>query len=331
MPNGKIRILSLDGGGVRGAATCAFLAELEKAAGKPITEIFDYFAGTSAGGLIALYCGGLGGTAKEASNLFTAGRLGEIMHKTLIARILPIPLLNPRPKYSGEGKRSVLNAVFGAKRLHDAFKPTMVTAYDPADRRIVVLKSHGGDDSAGNPSMAECADCTSAAVTYYPMVKMTESGRWLADGGIAANNPSMVAYSEAKKMGYRDDQIQILSVGTGKQPRPQESPDQFGRTAQNWGVPEWLAHDLIGHCLDGPASAVEYWSRQILGDRFIRADGPITGASPDMDDTRPENIEGLRQMGLNWWKELGPTVLEKLVQFAPKARLEVPREAGMTL
>ena len=70
MTDGQVRkILSLDGGGIRGVFPAAFLAKLEEQIGAPIASYFDLIAGTSTGGIIAIGLG-LGIPASDILKLY---------------------------------------------------------------------------------------------------------------------------------------------------------------------------------------------------------------------------------------------------------------------
>jgi len=304
-----LRILSMDGGGIRGAATAEFLRCLEMATGKKVTDLFDYFAGTSAGGLLALSMGGLGQTAEEASALFSHAYASRIMDKSILDRVMPM-WSQIKPKYDGIGKREVLTEVLGDRRISESVKPTLVTAYSLAGRRLATFKSHGGKDARLNPLMVDIAEATSAAPLYFPAVRMNDTGHYFIDGGIAANNPAMCAMAEALKMGYTQYDIQLVSIGTGeKAPLTEEQALEFGRKAVHLSPVGWLTNGITDHLIDGSASAVTYWCDQILGpDRYIRVQGALDEASSALDDCSPENIEALKKMGRQWYEKMGAAV-----------------------
>ena len=63
-PQGAVRILAIDGGGIRGIIPAIVLADLERRAGRPTRELFDLVAGTSTGGILA--CAALQPDARAA-------------------------------------------------------------------------------------------------------------------------------------------------------------------------------------------------------------------------------------------------------------------------
>ncbi|WP_428262486.1 patatin-like phospholipase family protein [Haliangium sp.] len=304
------RILAIDGGGVRGAAPASFLKELEQALGRPIHDSFDLVAGTSTGGLIALYIAGTGNTATSCCDEFyTPEILGKIMDKSLWDRVAPV---QGKPTYDGKGKTAVVREVLGEKRLQEVDKKLLVTAYDFIERHIVVYKSWGGVNHRVNPLLWEIADATSAAPTFFPSVQM-EDGRWLIDGGMAANNPSTCALAEAIRLGHDVENIRVLSLGTGRASPQQLDRDRYGQESRDWGAVGWMTSGkLLDHLFTGGSTAMDYLSRQILGDAFVRVDEYLTLASPATDDVSPENIDKLKAEGKAWFEASKDQVLALL-------------------
>ncbi len=321
------RILAIDGGGIRGAIPAEFLRRLEHDLGRPLHESFDYIAGTSAGGLLALFIGGRGGSAAEAASLFSAEKAGRIMNKSLLDRVVPTAL-QPGPKYDGTGKTAVLREVFGGERMLYARTPILVTAYDPAAHRFVAFKSHGGGDASPNPLMAEVANATSAAPVYFPPAAVEgPPHRLLVDGGLGANNPAMAAIAEALKGGVSPEDIVVVSLGTGRRPIEPQATSTYERESEGWGGMDWLRNGLVDHFLDASSSATDYWCRQILGDRYVRVQHALADASPELDDVSEGNLAALRSEAGRWYERDGPRVLDA-VMFAPPRPVHRAAAAG---
>lgn len=302
-PRKLFRILSIDGGGIRGAASAAFLAKLEGDLGAPLHQHFDYFAGTSAGGLLALFLGAKGGAAVAATAMFAPESAARLMDKSLFDRIVPTAL-QPGPKYDGKGKAAVLAQVFGDARIQSAIKPTLVTAYDPAIKRFVVFKSHGGLYTRDNPLMWEVADATSAAPMYFPPAWVHgDEDHYLVDGGLGANNPAMAAVAEAIKVGVRPGDIVVVSVGTGHAPIKRSFAREFREEGKTWGGVDWLRQGIVDHLIEASSSATDYWCQQVLGSRYVRVQGVLgPGASDELDNVSASNIEALRATGEGWYE-----------------------------
>lgn len=107
------RILSIDGGGIKGVFPAAFLAELERSTSTPIHRYFDLIAGTSTGGIIALALG-LGLPAADIVRFYKEqGPAIFSRPRRPWTRIF-------RPKYASSTLRCSLASVFGDATLGDS-------------------------------------------------------------------------------------------------------------------------------------------------------------------------------------------------------------------
>lgn len=296
------RILSVDGGGIRGAAAAQFLQLLELRLGRPLSESFDLFAGTSTGAIIAGALGVKGMSALEIASLYNYDNANVIMNKSLWDRTLG--LVQPEPKYDGTGKRRTLDRHFGTTKFGEARRLTLVVTYDVERRESAVLKSNHPEHV--NFIAAEVIDASSAAPIYFPTVPV--GNRWLIDGGVVANNPSLCAYAEALKL-WRNEEIRLLSVGTGRRTRKIS-----GKNSRDWGALGWIRHDLLGIVMD--ESVVEYQARTFLDDStYLRVNSDLTretGVLDDLDETSQDNIDALKRLGRNWFEQFGGRALQLL-------------------
>jgi len=110
-------ILSFDGGGVRAIAAIVFLKQLEIASGKKIFDIFDFFIGTSAGGINALHIAALEASCFELENFWSKENLSKTMTKSFWDNA---SFLQTKPKYDGRGKRELLLEYFKDQSLGEA-------------------------------------------------------------------------------------------------------------------------------------------------------------------------------------------------------------------
>ena len=120
------------------------------------------------------------------------------------------------PKYSRAGFDRVLKREFGDLRMRDLKTPTCITAYEVVSGQTRVFKTaHAPDLYWGHDQLVwKVAAATSAAPTYFGPVQFTEEDAHV-DGGVWANNPSMIAITEAVRRFDRDlEEIRLLSVGT---------------------------------------------------------------------------------------------------------------------
>lgn len=227
MQKNKRRILALDGGGIKGAFSAAFLETIEEATGKRIVDHFDLIAGTSTGGIIALGLG-LGMSAREISQFYLndGPRIfdqNNPLDSQSIASRLTSWFRNKKnsgrqlcnSKYSSAELRKALERAFKTKRLGDSKVRLIIPAYHADKEDVYVFKTRhhprlGIDwkESAVNVALA-----TAAAPTYFAAHPMP-SGAPLIDGGIWANNPVGLAAVEARSvLGWKDDELYIIRLG----------------------------------------------------------------------------------------------------------------------
>jgi len=284
------KVLSIDGGGIRGIIAARVLAEIEERTERSASEMFDLIAGTSTGGIIALcLCmpTSIGGPAYSADML---ARLYEergsiIFSRSPWKRVSSIGGLADE-KYSAEALEKILDAYMGDTMMDAALTRCMVTAYDILGRRPVMIKSWNGGHSV---HMRFAARATSAAPTYFEPVKGLFNGlKVLVDGGVCVNNPAMCAYAEARRL-WPEEEILVVSLGTGEATRPIEYED-----AVSWGLLEW-AGPVISVMMDGQLDAPHYQLEQILGANYYRFQGRLELANDDMDDASRRNIAALKE------------------------------------
>lgn len=289
-------ILSLDGGGVRAIAAIVFLKQLEIASGKKIFDIFDFFIGTSAGGINALNIAGLEASCFELEKFWSKDNLSKTMTKSFWDNA---SFLQTKPKYDGKGKRELLLEYFKDQSLGEAKKPVAVLAYDVEKRKPRLLSSY---ESPGI-KMVSAASATSAAPIYYSTQEI-DDGSWLIDGGIVANNPSLLGYSEAKKV-FPGCEIKVLSIGTGINRRKINGPH-----SSKWGALNWLRHDILGIMLE--SSMFDEIASDLMGNSYFRVNSSTGLVNRRMDDTSDINLERIHLMGMDWWSEFGEDVAEFL-------------------
>ena len=214
------RILTIDGGGIRGTFPAAFLANLEEDLEQPIGHYFDLISGTSTGGIIAIGLA-LGMTAAEILELYEdkgpvifaqtqSGLKGWFGRRIRSGR-----WLFWGPKYSAAPLREAITASFGEKRLGDARTRLMVPAWHPQTQDVYIFKSahHPRLKTDYKELAVDAAMATAAAPTYFAQ-HITANDVGLVDGGLWANNPTGIAVVEAiSTLGWRPDELKVLSIG----------------------------------------------------------------------------------------------------------------------
>ena len=286
------RVLSIDGGGIRGIIPAMVVAHIERKMGKPAHELFDLMVGTSTGGILALGLSRPGASRPAQFSARWVVKLYEeqganIFEYSLWRKLRTVGGILDEA-YSHEVLEGILGRYFADATLGDCKVPTMVTSYDIQNRRTVFLKSWYADHQ-----LVRCCDAaraTSAAPTYFEP-KPLDTGdvaSVLIDGGIFMNSPSVSAYAEARKL-FPDEPISVLSLGTGELTRP----IAFGE-ARTWGSALWVM-SLLDCMFDGVSKAADHQMQLFLSERYQRLQTSLERASDDMDDASEENIRNLKR------------------------------------
>jgi patatin-like phospholipase/acyl hydrolase len=266
-----------------------FLKKLEQESSKSIFESFDLFIGTSAGATNALLLGMNGSTIADLEKFWTVDNLKKIMNQSFIDKT---SIFQTRPKYSNEGKKKILQTFFEDRKIGQSLKPVVVTAYDLEARKPILLTSYGDPEITA----VNAANASSAAPIYFPTASM-EDGRWLIDGGIATNNPSLLGYVEAKKI-FSTDNIKVLGIGAGLNKRKIS-----GKNSRNWGALGWFRHDILGIMLE--SSLQNEILKDLIGDDYLRVNSSIGNVNRRMDDMSEKNLERIRLLADDWWQKYG--------------------------
>ena len=211
------KILSLDGGGIKGIFPAGILTFLEENCldGQPIGDYFDLITGTSTGGILALGLGA-GLTARALMDLYVnegyrvfppqQRRNGLKLWRRLL-----------RNRYDRAALDELLQKTLGSKTLRDSRYRLLIPATEARHGDPAVYKTphHPGYFLDGDKPMAEVAAATSAAPTYLEPV--LQDGYILLDGGIWANNPTMMGLVEALTcFTVERENIVVLSLGCGQ-------------------------------------------------------------------------------------------------------------------
>jgi uncharacterized protein len=270
-----VRVLSIDGGGIRGLIPALVLAEIERRCGRPARELFDLVAGTSTGAIIACALTRPDPLPAERIAQIYVDEGPQIFSRSLRKKITSVDGYVDE-RYDDAGLVTSLERHLGSARLADAEPAILLTAYDLERRRAVLLRR---DDDIG---MVEAAHASSAAPSYFEPVRVGDAT--LVDGGVFATNPSVCAYAEV------DGRLELLvSLGTGEHTRRLGYEDVRG-----WGRLEW-AQPILDVVFDGSADAVDLQLSRLLGDRYARLQTRLVEASDDFDDASPENLAALRR------------------------------------
>ena len=317
-----LRVLAVDGGGVRGILPVRVLVALEEMTGRRTADLFDILVGTSIGGIGIL---ALMRPDPDGSPMWTARdllveystRAAEIFPDTslswpqsmqqlseMIRRPSPTAALlgsNPRlgnARYDPAGLIEILTGQLGGAMLSDALRHTIVTSYDVRSQQPVLFDSNEvREQRQVDVPMITAARATSAAPTFFPpMVDTDASGeeRLLVDGGIFANNPALLGYQAARASGAAPEEIALVSLGTGLH-GPNTSLNRAEYMGSSWFR---LAQSLMQSAQVGNVAVIDSFFRTIIGDHYWRFDAPLTGPiNHDMDNTSAEHVRWLDTAG----------------------------------
>ncbi|XP_078156595.1 patatin-like protein 2 [Carex rostrata] len=265
-----VTILSIDGGGVRGlipAAILVFLeSKLQELDGEDarIADYFDVISGTSTGGLVSTM---LAAPNEQKRPLFSAKDIIAFYNEN-IPKIFPsnrngiggllCSMLGP--KYTGEYLHSKIRELLGETRLHDTVTEVVVPTFDINFLQPTIFSTNEAKvDPSKDALLSDVCISTSAAPTYLPAHQFTTKdclGKTrsfnLVDGGVAANNPTLLAVNHVTKeiLIQRGDyfpvkpreygKFLILSLGTGSAKQAQKYKAE---AAAKWGLLGWLTHN----------------------------------------------------------------------------------------
>lgn len=214
------KVLSLDGGGIRGVFPAAFLARLEDCIGQPIGSYFDLIVGTSTGGIIAIGLG-LGLSARDILQLYEEqgpaifdqehGRAENWLRQRWRGAWQLFD-----SKYSSEPLKAALTGIMGQRRLGESRTRLVIPAWHPMLERVYLYKTahHPRLETDYKELALDAAMATAAAPTFLKPHRTSEAVE-LVDGGVWANNPIGVAAVEAVGLlGWPAASLKILSIGT---------------------------------------------------------------------------------------------------------------------
>ncbi len=315
-PHTPFRILSLDGGGIRGAFTAAVVEEMEKRLGRPANEVFDLFAGTSTGAIVA--AGLAAGQSASRIVQFYRTHGPRIFTRPLRARtwkrwVFSRTIDQKLEKFGIDGDW-LFSSKFEAVELKNALKTVflddpletivasrlVIPSVDLVKGQTVVFKTpHLPNlDRDRHFKIVDILLATTAAPTYFPSASINEGSKYI-DGGVWANNPTVVAVAEAVKILQQDShtigiesarsKLEVLSVGTGKAKAYLQPPK--GQEGIAW----WLAGRLIDVMMLSQSQGIDFQSQYLLGDSYSRLDFDLPDSGWKLDNT--DVIEQLIHFG----------------------------------
>ena len=274
-------ILALDGGGIRGIYAAHVLARLEDVLEAPIRKSFDLIAGTSTGSIIA-------GAASVSIPMVTLVNLFESQADRIFRkrRFSFSPFMGSL--YSTSPLERVIGEYLPEVTMGEVPAPLMITSSDISTGGVHVFKSRYLEDLGepymrdGNVRLRDAILASCAAPTYFDPRPV---GQYLlADGGLWANNPTIIAVCEAlSKFRQPLDKIRVLSVGTGR-------ASSFYSDRNLWGLlTGWGRRKLVEYVLGLQSQASTNMAKLLLEDRLVRLD-------PEIDSWKLDDIRTVKNM-----------------------------------
>ncbi|GAB4839366.1 Proteolipid protein 2 [Ancistrocladus abbreviatus] len=329
-----ITILSIDGGGIKGVIPGTILAflesELQKLDGEDarIADYFDVIAGTSTGGLVTTM---LAAPNENNRPLYAAKDIpqfyldnGPKIFPQSGNSIWKMLKAVEGPRYDGKHLRSILKEKLGNTRLHETLTNVVIPTFDLKTMQPTIFSSYAVKKTPSlDALLSDICIGTSAAPTYLPAHHFKTVGSagevrefHLIDGGMAANNPALVAIGEVTKeitsgspdffpikpMDYH--RYLVVSLGTGS---PMCERKYTAEQAAKWGVFGWLtssgSNPLIDVFMRGSADMVDYHLSTVFQalhseENYIRIqDDTLSGTLSTVDGATKDNLEGLIEVG----------------------------------
>ncbi|HID21946.1 MAG TPA: hypothetical protein EYP14_06050 [Planctomycetaceae bacterium] len=265
-PMAKFRVLSIDGGGIRGIVPAVILRRIVETDGfDRFLDSIDFVAGTSTGGLIALALADSMSAGELVDMYVSMGR--KVFDDTWRDDLLDLGKLFGADYDIGPLRRE-LRRRFGSKRLGQLGKYVLVPTFDLDSGRgrhrtwkPKLFHNFRGAGSDRSALVAKVGLYACAAPTYFPSVD------GYIDGDVYANNPAMCALAQTQDVRHEPrpplEAVVLLSLGTGRNLQYLR-----GKTL-DWGYAQWV-RPLINLIFDGTAGIADYQCRQMLGQRYHR-------------------------------------------------------------
>ncbi len=297
---GSARILTFDGGGVRGVIPAVLMQRLSREPGLgDWLDRAEFVAGTSTGGLIALMLAA--DLGPQAIRDLYETRAVRVFADSIWDDIVDLGKIRGAD-YDVANLRREARAVFGDRRLDQLSKRVLITTFDLDDEdprtpmwKPKLFHNFPGTDCDGDVLAFKVATYTSAAPTYFA----SEDG--YIDGGVFAPNPSMCALAQSQdRRNMAGDRpplhdVRLFSFGTGV------SPDRVEGDSLDWGYLQWV-RPLISLMLEGTNGIAHFQCRQILGDdqyhRLAPGFPPGTAIDQDEVDRIPYLVEFAEQVDI---------------------------------
>ncbi|XP_076959299.1 patatin-like protein 3 [Bidens hawaiensis] len=327
-----ITVLNIDGGGIRGIIPGVILqyleSELQKLDGKEamLIDYFDVVSGTSTGGLITTM---IAAPNEDNRPLFAGKDIvpfylehGPKIFKQIggpFAGLIKLLKTLVGPRYNGKYLKDLVTRLLGTTKLSQTLTNIVIPTFDIKNMQPVIFSSFQVPREPNmDVQLADVCMGTSAAPTYLPAHYFQNGDREfnLIDGGMAANNPSLLAIGEVTRQLMKADpyfpsitpldytRYLLISLGTGTQ---KHTPKFDAKMVSKWGVIGWLTNQgstpLIDAFTQASADLVDIHNNTVFEalnsvDNYLRIqDDTLTGDLASTDIATKENLDGLVKIG----------------------------------
>lgn len=286
------RILSLDGGGIKGAFTASVLARLEEDTKRSIVDHFDLITGTSTGGILAIGLG-MGFSARELTKFYEDSGPIIFPGTSKLSKAKGILKQIFKPKHSQKILKKEIEKILGDKKFGESKCRLVIPTYDAIAGRIYLLKTahHERFSYDIHAPAVDVALATSAAPTYFEATDFpTLKNASFVDGGLWANNPSLVGVVEAVHfLNIPLSEIDVLSIGTTTQPFSISENSDAGIASWNLGIVDVM--------FEGQMEAAQKQTELLLKGRSHRINFMAKEGAYSIDKAAPETIKELVALG----------------------------------
>ncbi|MHB8910727.1 MAG: CBASS cGAMP-activated phospholipase [Syntrophales bacterium] len=266
----RFQILSLDGGGIKGLFSAAVLAAIEEDLRIKITDRFDLIAGTSTGGIIAIAIG-LGMSPREIVDFYL--REGpKIFPNWFGVKQLQHWVYR---KFSPEPLITALRSCFKERLFGDSTKRLVIPSYNLGEDDVYIFRTPHAERLKRDYKVPawKVALATSAAPTFFPCTREINNIR-LIDGGVWANNPTMVAIIEAfGTLHVQLSSMWALSIGTS------DTVSHRRKRLNTGGIISWgLGNAAIDVIMRGQSIGTNNQATFLLGSERVERLNPQVAA-----------------------------------------------------
>lgn len=276
MADKKFKILSLDGGGIRGLYSAVLLQKIQESYNIKLKDYFDLIIGTSTGSILAgaIVCDI---PLNEIVKMYE--EKGKLIFKKNTFRCRGLF----KSKYTNKNLKNILHEIFKNIKMGDIKEPLMIVASDVTNCSVYMHKSkylppeeyvRDKDTKIADAILSSCS-----APTFFNPLRI-QNEYVLADGGLWANNPSILGLTEAiteKRFNEKIENVKILSIGTGV------SKINFNVNKKLWGfLNGWENQKLIEYTLELSTQSSANMCQLILKDNYLRVSSPVNHSMDDL-------------------------------------------------